>query len=129
MSQKHAPSLLGSVNKADWRTHKHGLVAGEGVVRSQRAVYHMTSSDGVMEGCHALFGFPAPTVAARTPGLGKHVRRGSDWCTGLHTSCQSHFEQGNSDVVTDEVLYMQHVEVCLRKMKRSLVTVTNEGKD
>lgn len=59
-------------------THKHGLVVRDGGVRSKRGYLWcdiIRPGDGAL--CHALFGFPA----AETPGLGKHVREGSDWCT------------------------------------------------
>lgn len=54
VSWKHALSLLGSENNADWHTHKHGLVAREGGVRSECGIYDMTSPDRVMECCVML---------------------------------------------------------------------------
>lgn len=106
VSCKHALSLLGSVSNADWHTHTQTRPCGSwrrGAVKAGYLWYDIIRpGDGVL--CHALFGFPPLTVAAWTPGLGKHVRKGSDWCAGLHTSCQSHFQQGNANVVTDKVL-------------------------
>lgn len=110
VSCKHALSLLSSVNTltgTHTHTYKCGFVVEEGGARSKRGIYDMTSServDGVL--CHALFGFPALTAAARTPALGKHVRE--EALIGArgppHTSCQSHFQRGNASLVTDKVL-------------------------
>lgn len=130
----HSSGLKTSLTGA----HANGGSWRWGAVRAGYSWYDIIRpGDGVL--CHALFGFPVLTVAARTPGLGKHVRKGSDWWTGerVHSRsapervittgrCQSHFWRRERD---RRCIVLTSDEVCLWKMKRSLVTVTNEGKD